>query len=107
VVLPEVLFHYRVRQQSMIRGVSKTQKIVLFEYITQKHQEFYDTFAAEIVNLLQSNGPGLYLDNPTLDRTVYSKNAVLNKSIHSLITLAKANPLLKSALLKIYRKLKS
>jgi len=107
VVLPEQLFHYRVRTDSMIRAISKNKKLYLTQYITEKHKEFYATFAAEIVNLLQANGPGLTLDNPTLDYIVYSRYALVNKLAKKVVLLVKQNPRLKKLALTLYRKLKS
>lgn len=67
VVLPEILFKYRVRKDSMIRGITKIKKILLFEYLSTKHNSIYTKFAHDVYNLQLSNGPGIHLDNPTLD----------------------------------------
>jgi glycosyltransferase involved in cell wall biosynthesis len=107
VILPELLFKYRVRTNSMIRSISKNKKLYLVQYITEKHKRFYATFAAEIASLLQANGPGIYLDNPTLDYTVYSKHRLLNKIAAKTIGFVKRSPRLKKMALTVYRKLKS
>ncbi len=107
VALPEVLFQYRVRKDSMIRNVSNTKKQYLLQYITQKHKKFYATFAAEIVNLLQANGAGITMDNPSLDYALYSKNGFLNKLTTKTIVFIKKHPKLKKLALTIYRKFKS
>lgn len=107
VVLPEILFQYRVRAGSMIRSISANKKLVLLQYIAQKHKRFYATFAPEITALLQANGPGLNLDNPTLDYIAYSKNPFFNRWMSKTIQLIKRNPRLKRLALTMYRKLKS
>jgi glycosyltransferase involved in cell wall biosynthesis len=107
VVLPEGLFHYRVRPDSMIRAISKDKKIYLNEYIAGKHKSIYVNFAPEIIGLLQANGPAHLIDNPTLDYAVYSRNPWLNKLTRKAVAIVKNNPKLKKAALTIYRKLKS
>lgn len=107
VVLPEGLFRYRVRPDSMIRAISKEKKIYLNEYIARKHQSIYVRFAPEIIGLLQANGPAHLIDNPTLDYAVYSRNPWLNKLTRKAIAIVKNNPKLKKAALTIYRKIKS
>lgn len=107
VTLPEPLFHYRVRADSMIRAISKNKKLYLTQYIAEKHKGFYATFAAEIALLLQANGPGLAMDNPTLDHIVHSRYPLIHKLVAKTIVFIKQNPRLKKLALAIYRKLKS
>ena len=107
VVLPETLFYYRVRQNSMIRAISTNKKLLLYEYISKKHSEFYANFGAEVFNLLNANGPGYELDNPSLDYAVYLKNPLLNKFANKAVAIIKNNPRLKKAALGIYNKMKS
>lgn len=107
VSLPEPLFSYRVRTNSMIRAISTNKKLHLLQYIAEKHKKFYAIFAAEIVNLLQANGPGLALDNPTLDYVLYSRYPVVNKLAAKAVLYVKAHPRLKKLALTMYRKLKS
>jgi hypothetical protein len=73
VVIPEILFYYRVRPDSMIRGISTIKKLSIAQYISEKHKEFYGTFATEIFNLSNANGPGIFLDNPALDYDLADK----------------------------------
>lgn len=91
VVLPEILFHYRVRKNSMIRGVSKEKKLLLFNYLTNKHRPFYTKFAYETHNLQMSNGPGLFLDNPTLDYLILNKFPFSRKLSNRILLLIKRN----------------
>jgi glycosyltransferase involved in cell wall biosynthesis len=91
ITLPEPLFRYRVRKDSMIRGVSRTKKTILQDYITQKHQVFYGKFACETFNLLNANGPGIVLDNPTLDFNLTDKLPFNSQLSRQLIGLIKKN----------------
>jgi hypothetical protein len=102
VVLPETLFHYRVRRNSMIRGISKTKKLVLYEYISKKHEQFYANFAIENFNLLNTNGPGIILDNPTLD--YFAGRLPFNRQwSQKLIRVIKRNHLARKIAYRIYR----
>jgi len=95
VVLPEALFYYRVRRHSMMRQLSKTKKLLLYQYITLKHNGFYATFAAEILNLLTANGPGIHIDNPTLDYHLFDRVPFGGKALRKLISLSKKNKIVK------------
>ncbi|WP_255748634.1 glycosyltransferase [Pontibacter liquoris] len=88
VVLPEILFNYRVRKDSMIRGISNEKKLILLEYTCKKHKEFYSTFAIELFNLVNANGSGTVLDNPTRDYQLSAKfpfNSYLSREVISFI----------------------
>lgn len=65
--LPEALFNYRVRKDSMFRSISKTQTYFLHSYITNKHHAFYSRYTADIMNILNTNGSGINIDNPTFE----------------------------------------
>jgi glycosyltransferase involved in cell wall biosynthesis len=103
VVLPEPLFRYRVRKDSMIRDVSKTKKLFLYQYISQKHKEFYASFAADLFNLSNTNGSGVSLDNPTLDYHLSDKIPLNGEISRKLITLIKKNRYAKRAAYRLYR----
>lgn len=103
VVLPETLFHYRVRSGSMIRHISKTKKLLLHQYIADKHKDFYATFAAELYGLLNANGPGIFLDNPSLDYHLSEKIPFAAGLSGKLIYLVKKNKLTRKLAYKIYR----
>jgi glycosyltransferase involved in cell wall biosynthesis len=103
VVLPEPLFGYRVRKDSMIRDVSKNKKLLLYQYISHKHKEFYASFAAELFNLSNTNGSGVSLDNPTLDYHLSDKIPLNNELSRKLITLIKKNRYAKRAAYRLYR----
>ena len=103
IVLPEILFSYRVRTDSMIRAISKTKKLLLHQYIADKHKEFYATFAAELYGLLNANGPGIALDNPSLDYHLAEKIPFADGLSRKLIYLVKKNKLTRKMAYKIYR----
>ncbi len=103
VVIPEFLFHYRVRKNSMARGFNKSNRLYLYQLLAEKHQEFYATFAAELFGLLNANGPGILIDNPTLDYHLAERIPVTGKLSKKLIYLVKRNKLTRKAALKIYR----
>lgn len=105
VVLPETLFYYRIRKNSMARGFNTENKSYIYQLLTAKHKHVYATFAAEITNLLNVNGPGYAIDNPTLDYHLYSGNAPYNKIIRKVITKIKTQPQLRKVALTIKRKL--
>ena len=103
IVIPEVLFYYRVRPDSMIRGISTTKKLSIAQHISEKHKDFYGTFAAEIFNLSNANGPGIFLDNPSLDYDLADKIRFGGKLTSRIISLVKRNRLAKTIAYKIYR----
>lgn len=107
VVLPEILFFYRVRRHSMIRAISNNKKLYLQQYISNKHKFYYTNFAAELVNLLQNNGPAFKIDNPSFDYSTFSRFTLLNKARPKIIEIINNNGRLKRMALAIYKKFKS
>jgi hypothetical protein len=103
VVIPEFLFLYRVRKNSMARGFNKSNRLYLYQLLAEKHQEFYATFAAELFGLLNANGPGILIDNPSLDYHLSERIPVTGKLSKKLIYLVKRNKLTRKVALKIYR----
>ncbi|WP_210465438.1 glycosyltransferase [Rufibacter roseolus] len=102
VVLPEVLFYYRVRGDSMIRGVSKEKKVLLHNYIGKKHQAFYSLYVSEIFSLINSNGPGIYLDNPSVDYNLELRFPFNYAISQKIISSVKKNRHLKKVALRVY-----
>lgn len=103
VVLPEPLFYYRVRRDSMIRSISKSKKLLLYEHISKKHNGVYATFAADIFNLLNANGPGTGLDNPTLDYHLTDKLPFGGRLARVVISQVKKNRVMKRIAYKVYK----
>ncbi len=65
VVLPECLWNYRIRKNSLAQSFNKYSKEYLYKLLTKKHQAFYAEYAMEIINLLNSNGSSISYDNPS------------------------------------------
>ena len=106
VVLPETLFNYRVRTNSMFREISKSKKLNLYQHISNKHRQFYATFATDLFNLLNANGPGISLDNPSLDHHLADRMPFGGKLSGKVIALIKRNRFIKTIAYKAYKMLK-
>jgi glycosyltransferase involved in cell wall biosynthesis len=106
VALPEPLFKYRVRNNSMIRAVSKEKKNLLVQYISNKFRVLYNNYAFELVNLYNVNGTGILHDNPTLDYHLSDKIPFFGKHSQKMIKLIKRNRHSKKIAYQLYRFLK-
>ncbi|MBC5992312.1 glycosyltransferase [Pontibacter cellulosilyticus] len=107
VVIPEVLFMYRVRKDSMARGFNHENQRYLYQLLADKHREFYSIYAVEITNLLNANGPGYIVNNPTIDYQLYSGSFYKIKLIRKLFTFIKQQPYLRKKAIHIYNKFKA
>jgi hypothetical protein len=58
----------------MARGFNKSNRLYLYQLLADKHREFCATFAAELFGLLNANGPGIFMDNPSLDYHLAEKS---------------------------------
>ena len=87
----------------MIRDISKTKKILLHQHIADKHKQFYASFATEVFGLLNANGQGILLDNPSLDYHLAEKMPFGGSISRRLIYLVKKNKLTRRMAYKIYR----
>lgn len=67
VVIPEPLFLYRVRPDSMSRQFNTYMQNFLYRLITEKHRLFYQSYVHEVANLLNNNGPFYTFDNPSFE----------------------------------------
>jgi glycosyltransferase involved in cell wall biosynthesis len=103
VALPEVLFHYRVRSGSMIRGITKTKLIYSNKYIMEKHKAYYAKFAPQVINVLNANGPGYSYDNPTLVHAGKFRRRIIDPLYTRMKEYVQASPVLKSMLLNVSR----
>jgi glycosyltransferase involved in cell wall biosynthesis len=104
VVLPELLFHYRVRKNSMSRGFNDTNQQYLYELIAEKHATTIAAFAPQLYSLLNANGPGYKIENPTRSSVSYSTNGYINTVTKKLVEKAKRSPKIRSVMLKIMSK---
>jgi glycosyltransferase involved in cell wall biosynthesis len=106
VVLPETLFMYRIRKNSMVRMLSREKKILLHQFISQKHTHLYSAFTNEIFNLQNTNGPSIETDNPSQDYYLADYLPWKGKSAQKIIRLIKKNKHIKGIAYKVYRLLK-
>lgn len=65
VVIPEILFNYRIRPDSMSKGFNKVNQLYLYRILSKNHKELYSYYGTEIFNFLNANGPSYLYDNPT------------------------------------------
>jgi hypothetical protein len=87
----------------MIRAISTSKKLTLYQYISNKHKQFYATFAADVFNLLNANGPGILLDNPSLDHHLADRLPFGGKLSGKIIRLIKRNRFVKNIAYKAYK----
>lgn len=106
VVLPEILFNYRVRSSSMFRELTRAKKLILTQYIANKHKKIYSDFSTDIFGLCSANGTGIVLDNPTLDFHLADKLPFKGKMSLKVIRLIKQNKYLRTFAYKIYKLIK-
>lgn len=103
VVLPEVLFNYRVRTDSMVRGINPYKRKLINEYIRAKHQELYSIYAVQLLNLEAMNGPAHLIDNPSLDYDFADKLPVGGRLAVKLAAAIKRNKYLRPIAYRIYK----
>ena len=103
VVIPEVLFNYRIRRIRCSGPFRNRKTYDLYQYISNKHKQFYATFAADIFNLLNANGPGILLDNPSLDYHLADRMPFGGKLSGKIIALIKRNRFIKTIAYKVYK----
>lgn len=66
VVIPEILWNYRIRSTSMAQSFNRYSELYLYRIISRKHSDFYREYAEEVTNILNANGPGFLYKNPTM-----------------------------------------
>lgn len=104
VILPEFLFQYRVRGDSMFRKITREKLLYSYKYIAEKHSSYYSTFATQINNLLNANGPGFLFDNPTFAVTVTTNAESNNWLYRKAKAFIKKNKTLKKIALRLKNK---
>jgi glycosyltransferase involved in cell wall biosynthesis len=105
VALPEPLWNYRVRKDSMARAFTKNKQLFLYWLIAEKHKDFYSTFGTQIANLLNANGPGFNYDNPTFFYNFAGNNLITNRIVAKAIAIVKSNKILRKIAIKIKNRL--
>jgi glycosyltransferase involved in cell wall biosynthesis len=99
VVLPECLFHYRIRNGSMYRALTRHKLLHSYQYISSRHPRLYHQYATQLFGLLNANGPSFAYDNPSFGIRVKSENHSPNGMVNGLKTIVKRNPALKKMVL--------
>jgi len=103
VILPEVLFCYRVRDGSMFRNITPEKLLFSNRYIAEKHRNFYSRYAVPIVHLLNANGPGYLYDNPTFATKITVSTGPDGILLEKMKAAIKKNELLKKLALRILK----
>jgi glycogen(starch) synthase len=73
VSLPHLLVKYRVRNNSMFRSISRGQYLYLQDVISRGSPEVYRHYAAELLNLVNANGPSQGWWYPTMQTDLYGR----------------------------------
>ncbi|HSH66827.1 MAG TPA: glycosyltransferase, partial [Bacteroidia bacterium] len=101
VAIPEILFKYRVRSNSMIKSVDGEIRKIYHQSIAEKHAALFSEFEEVISKLIKENGPPLSYDNSTLDELPFQNVPVIGRIIRKLIRIIKGKPKLKKMVLKL------
>jgi glycosyltransferase involved in cell wall biosynthesis len=103
VSIPEKLWNYRVRENSMQQSFNLNKQLFLYERIASKHKDFFNQYATELSLLLNSNGSGIHIDNPT--KPIYFRPSLFSfEWKRSLAIKLKKYPTLFNYGKKVYKK---
>jgi glycosyltransferase involved in cell wall biosynthesis len=105
VVIPQKLYYYRIRKNSMARRLNEQKIIYSIRHITTKHAAFYARYMEGVSGLLHANGPGYKIGNLTLDHKRYGGLLQKYPTIRKMADMAKRNPAIKKVAFKIYKAL--
>lgn len=104
VVLPEFLWNYRIRKDSMQQSFTVNKQLMLYRELSKKHKDFFNQYGAEISNILNHNGSGIFYQNPTLSSNRLKQK--LEKIFgQKAITIVKKNRMIREVAKKIYKKI--
>ncbi|MBS1602634.1 MAG: glycosyltransferase, partial [Bacteroidetes bacterium] len=108
VVLPEPLYSYRVRKDSMARAFTTVKQLYLYKLLSTKHQDLFKKYSSALTNLLNANGPGFLHDNPTFASPVFARTPYGREFwALKLKGVVRKFPFLKRILLKLKSMLKN
>jgi glycosyltransferase involved in cell wall biosynthesis len=105
VALPEPLWNYRIRKNSLARAFTKNKQLYLYRLISEKHKTYFSIFAADIANILNANGPGINYDNPTLLYNFPGKKLFSSRLNQFIIKKIKSNAFIRKVAIRIKRML--
>ncbi|HTE27553.1 glycosyltransferase [Flavitalea sp.] len=100
VVLPETLFNYRIRPDSMYRSLTRYKAMYSHQYLATTYPGLYRQYATDIFSLMNANGPSFAYDNPSFGIRVTSTVIGNSGMINNLKMFVKRNPALKKVLLQ-------
>lgn len=103
VAIPEILFHYRVRKNSMIKKSTLSVRADYYTKIAQKHRNLFLDFNKEIELLNKNNGLPLSFDNSTMDDLPFQHISFMRPVARKLQLIIKSNPRLKNIILFLKR----
>lgn len=105
VVLPEFLWNYRIRKDSMQQSFTVNKQLMLYRELSKKHKDFFNSHGAELSNLLNHNGSGVFFQNPTLSNNKLKQK--LEKILgQKAVTIIKKNRMIREVAKKVYKRLK-
>lgn len=105
IAIPEILFNYRVRKNSMIKGVTKEIRKEYYNSILKKYSLLYSKYKKETLNIIALNEQPLNSDNATLDDIPFQHVPLINLIYKKIINYAKSHSKIKNILLTIKKKL--
>jgi hypothetical protein len=85
----------------MIRKITREKLLYSYKYVAEKHTSYYATFATQINNLLNANGPGFLFDNPTFAVSVITNAENNGWLIRKIKAFVKKNKTLKKIALSL------
>ncbi|MBT1703595.1 glycosyltransferase family 2 protein [Chryseosolibacter indicus] len=101
IVIPEFLFRYRIRRNSVYRS-HQNRWTRSYEKIINKHFDKVSKYAKDILLLLNTNGPNIFYKDPLHSTDYYRmlnevpnfriRNGVLNKWINRYYNFVELNP---------------
>lgn len=84
VTIPEGLYNYRIRKQSMARAFTVNKNIYLYTLISEKHKSLFIKYGPESINILNANGPGYLHNNPTTASRFMTKTVAPKSTIRAI-----------------------
>lgn len=102
VILPEILWNYRIRKGSMAQSFNRYSEQYLYRKIAAKHNDFMKEYAEEVTNILNANGPGMSYNNPTV-AVPHGLLRFIEALNPRLVTFVRRNNLLRKIAKTVYK----
>lgn len=107
VVIPKILYYYRIRKGSMARSFTAEKIITTLTYVAKKHQPAYAEFSSELSAIYNANGPAYLVNNITLDQYNYQLLPSWIPYKTKILKAVKRFPVLRNTAFKIQSLLKN